>query len=248
MHANLAYLVELQSVDARWAEARARLAAFPKRTAALETRLENARQQVTVAKNALMQSLKDRKTFEMDVESWKERVRKYKDQTAQVKSNEAYRALLHEIETAEREVAQAEDRLLDRMVAGEEYERKLKDADAALKVAEGEAALERSKLHAEKTAVEAEAAALQAEREKVLGAIPAELLGLYEQVARRHHGIAMAGVRGESCGQCGFLVRPHVAQEMRRATDEIYRCEGCGRILYHPEPETAPQANAAQGN
>ena len=247
MHAHMAHLVELQAVDARLADLRAKLAAFPKRAGDLEARLESARQQVATAKNALTQSLKDRKTFEMDVDSWKERVRKYKDQTAQIKSNDAYRALLHEIETAEKEVAKAEDRLLDRMVAGEEYERKLKDAEAALKVTEGEVALERSKLQAEKAGIDNETATLAAEREKAVAAVPVDLLTLYEQVARRHHGIAMAGVRAESCGQCGFLVRPHVVQEMRRDTEETFRCEGCGRILYYVEAAAAPQASAAQG-
>lgn len=246
MHAQLADLVELQAVDTRLAELRAKLAAFPQRTAAVEARLENAKQQVAASKSALTQSLKDRKTFEMDVESWKERVRKYKDQSAQIKSNEAYRALLHEIETAEKEVAKSEDRLLDRMVAGEEFEGKLKDAEAALKTAEGEVTLERSKLQAEKAGIDGETGSLTAEREKVLAVVPAELLALYEQVARRHHGIALAGVRGQSCGMCGFLVRPHLVQEMRRETDETFRCEGCGRILYYAELAAAPQANAAQ--
>jgi len=45
------------------------------------------------------------------------------------KTNESYKALLHEIANAEDEVAKAEDRLLDRMVAGEEYERQVKAAE-----------------------------------------------------------------------------------------------------------------------
>jgi len=246
MHPHLANLVELQKVDAQLAEARGKLAVFPKRLAELDARLEAARQQVAASKNSLTQSLKDRKTFEMDVDSWKEKVRKYKDQGGQVKSNDAYKALLHEIENAEKEVAKAEDRLLDRMVAGEEFERKVKEAEAAVKVAEGEVAAGRSKIHAEKAGVESEAAARAEEQTRVIAGVPAELLTLYQQIAKRHHGVGVAPTRGESCGQCGFLVRPHVTQELRRGSEEIFRCEGCGRILYATEPES--QAAAAPGN
>lgn len=245
MHPSFAHLVDLQALDSRLAEVRAKLAAFPKRAAELDARLENARQQIAVSKGALTQSLKDRKTFEMEVDSWKEKVRKYKDQSGQVKSNEAYRALLHEIEHAEKEVAKAEDRLLDRMVAGEEYDRKVKDAAAAWKVAEGEVATERSRIQAEKASVDSDAVTLTAEHQKVLAEASGELVTLYQQIAKRHHGVALAALRGESCGQCGFLIRPHVVQEMRRGTEQVYRCDGCGRILYYIEP--VPQAAAAPG-
>ena len=247
MHPKLVHLRELQDLDIRLAEKRAKLASFPKRLAEADARAESARQQVAAAKNSLTQSLKDRKTFEMDVDSWKEKVRKYKDQSGQVKSNEAYKALLHEIEHAEKEVAKAEDRLLDRMVAGEEYDRKLKDAEATLKVVEGEVAAERSKVQAEKAGVESEAAALATQREAALANVPNDLLNLYNQIAKRQHGIAMAAARAQSCGQCGFMIRPHVTQELQRGSEEIFRCEGCGRILYAGDPDVIPQAAAAPG-
>src|SRR5205807_6006409 len=81
----------------------------------------------------LIPSLKGRKRCELDVEQWKDKLRKYKDQTAAVKTNEAYKALQHEIANAEAEIAKAEDRLLERMVAGEEYERQVKADERALK-------------------------------------------------------------------------------------------------------------------
>ena len=68
----------------------------------------------------------------MDVEAWKEKARKYRDQSLHVKTNDAYKALQHEIQYAETEVAQAEDRLLERMVAGEDFDRQIKAAEQAI--------------------------------------------------------------------------------------------------------------------
>src|SRR6202162_1648996 len=126
MHPHLKYLIELQAVDLRLIEIRERISRFPKRLAEVEARVTGARQNIATAKEALTGSLKDRKTFEMDVEQWKERAKKYRNQSSEVKTNESYKALLHEIANAEDEAAKAEDRLLDRMVAGEEYERQVK--------------------------------------------------------------------------------------------------------------------------
>src|SRR3974390_369050 len=149
MHPHLKYLIELQAVDIRLIGIRERLSRFPKRLAELEARVTSARQQITAAKEALTNSLKERKTYEMDVEQWKERAKKYRNQSSEVKSNEAYKALLHEIENAEKEVAKAEDRLLERMVSGEEYDRQVKAAEAAVKEVEAVATKERQTIQSE---------------------------------------------------------------------------------------------------
>ncbi len=152
MHPSIPRLIELQEVDLRLAEVQARLDALPRRVMDANKRVENARQQHAAAKTSLTNSLKDRKTFEMDVQSWKEKVKKYKDQTAQVKSNEAYKALLHEVEMAETEIAKAEDRLLDRMMAGEQFEVQVKDAERNLKEVEKGTEVELAQIKAENEA------------------------------------------------------------------------------------------------
>src|SRR6202140_1406977 len=149
MHPHLKSLIELQAVDLRLIGIRERLARFPKRLAEVEARVTAARQEVTTAKEALLTGQKERKTYEMDVEQWKERAKKYRNQSGEVKTNEAYKALLHEIQNAEDEASKAEDRLLDRMVAGEEYERQLKAAEVAVKQVEASVNLERQKIQSE---------------------------------------------------------------------------------------------------
>lgn len=247
MHPHLKSLIELQAVDFRLIEIRERLTRFPKRLAEGEGRVAAARRQVAAAKEAHTTSLKERKTYEMDVEQWKERVKKYRNQSAEVKTNEAYKALLHEIENAEREVAQAEDRLLERMVSGEEYDRQVKTAEAALKEIEASANQERQAIQAEYHAAEKERAAAEAARAAAMAAVPEDLVSHYERIAKRHGGVALAEVRGEGCGQCGVHIRPHVIQQLsREGNEEIFHCETCTRILYYPDhPAAQPSASPA---
>lgn len=241
MNPSVAQLVVLQQIDTRIEEVRGRLAACPKRLAEAEARLQKAQGALAASKTALTHSLKDRKTYELDVESWKEKVRKYKDQLYEVKTNEAYKALQHEIQLGEAEIAKAEDKLLERMVSGEEFERQVKACEAALKLAEATTQAERQKISAEYAAAEKEGAALEAEHIRTASAVSEELLVQYRSIARKHGGLALAEVREEACALCGVRVRPQVFQEMRRpACQEIFRCEGCTRILYYVEPAVSP--------
>jgi predicted nucleic acid-binding Zn-ribbon protein len=231
-------LLDLQNVDVRLNDVRARLAAFPKKLAEVEARVAAAKAEVEGSKAAQLATIKDRKKYELDVEQWKERVRKYKDQTSQVKTNEAYKALLHEVQTAEEEIGKAEDRLLEQMVAGEEYDRQVKASEKMLKEVEEVARGSRAEIEADKSAAEKELAELNAERARFVAEIPENLLDHYERIAKKHNGIALAEVRDEMCSACGMRVRPHVFQEMRRsASEEMFHCETCTRILYYIEPE-----------
>jgi len=245
MHPHLKSLIELQAVDFRLIGIRERLARFPKRLAEVEARVTAAKQQVAAAKEALLTGQKERKTYEMDVEQWKERAKKYRNQSAEVKTNEAYKALLHEIQNAEAEVAKAEDRLLERMVSGEEYDRQVKAAEAALKEVESAAAKERQTIQAEYNAAQKELAAAEATRASAVATLPEELVSHYERIAKRHGGIALAEIHGQGCGQCGVLIRPHVIQQLQRGDNEGFQhCETCTRILYYPDHAAATGAPA----
>jgi len=245
-------LLDLQNVDVRLSSVRERLARFPKKLADSDSRVAAARATIDSSKASQQAAIKDRKKYELDVESWKEKARKYRDQGTQVKTNEAYRALQHEIQLAEQQISNAEDRLLEQMVAGEEYDHRIKAAEAALKEVEQIERVQRSTIEADRAAAEKELAEHSAERARVVAEIPENLLDHYDRIAKKHHGVALAEVRDEKCGACGMIVRPHVIQEMRRDNSEqMFHCETCTRIIYLGEPGAAsapPVAPPAQAS
>jgi predicted nucleic acid-binding Zn-ribbon protein len=241
-------LLELQSVDVRLNEVRVRLAAFPKKLADAHARAASAKAEVDQSKAVQLASFKDRKKYELDVEHWKEKVRKYRGQTSQVKTNEAYKALQHEVEMAEAEIANAEDRLLEQMVSGEEYERRIKSSETTLKEVEDVVRVQRAKIEADKAVAENSLAELTAERAAIVAEIPENLLDHYDRIARKHNGVALAEVRDEKCSACGMIVRPHVFQEMRRLnTEEMFHCETCTRIIYYVEHSVSAASTRAAG-
>ena len=241
MHSAIPHMIELQRVDHLIAGLRAELDAFPKRVRDADAKLNGARAAVAAAKEALLKSQKERKKFELDVQQWRDRAQKYRDQSGAVKTNEAYKALQHEISNAEAEVAKAEDAELEVMMAAEETEKRVRHAEANLREDEQAFAKEKKEIAALQAEKKQQLDVLLAEREKALAPIPQDLRDLYERIAKRHHGSAMAEARDGQCRGCGMRVLPHTLQELRRdPNEEIYRCESCGMILYTLEPIPLP--------
>lgn len=237
--------MQLQEVDTRLNAVRARLATFPQRLAEVSARLAAGKAQLEKGRESHSTALKDRKKYELDVEQWKEKARKYRDQAYQVKTNEAFKALQHEAEMAEAEIAKSEDRLLEEMVSSDQYDRQVKAAEKSFKQIEEEARAERAKIEAEKAVAEKDLAGLEAERAQAVAVIPEDLVDHYQRIAKRHGGVAVAAIRGEACGACGAHIRPHVFQELSREDNpELYHCELCTRILYYIEPSAATEATA----
>jgi predicted nucleic acid-binding Zn-ribbon protein len=247
MHPAIPQLLELQRLDQVIASLRADLDGLPKRLREAESKLSGARTAMAGAKEAHTQALTQRKKLELDVEQWKERAKKYRAQSSSVKTNEAYKALLHEIATAEAEVAKGEDQVLDQMMVLEEIDRRVKRTEAELKEAEQVVALDKKQIEAQYGEEKKKLAAATMEREGTAKKVPDDLLELYTRISKRNPGSVMAEARGEQCRACGMRVLPHTLQLLKTETDEeVFRCETCGRILYslEPIPHSTPKGTA----
>jgi len=238
--------MDLQRLDQIIASLSADLEGLPKRLREADTKLNGARTVVASAKEAQTQALTHRKKLELDVDQWKERAKKYRAQSSSVKTNEAYKALLHEIANAEAEASKAEDLVLDQMMASEEVERKTRRAEADLKESEQAIAAEKKQMQIQYGEKTKKLEAVKAERAQFAAKVPEELLELYGRVAKKYPGSALAEVRDDQCKGCGMRVLPHTVQVLRtEMNEEVFRCEMCGRILYtlEPIPHAAPRTD-----
>jgi predicted nucleic acid-binding Zn-ribbon protein len=247
MHPAIPQLLELQRLDGIIASARTELDGLPKQLREADAKLNGARAAVTSSKEAQTQALTRRKKLELDVEEWKSRAKKYREQSSSVKTNEAYKALQHEIANAEAEASKAEDLVLEQMMALEDVERRVKHVEADLREAEQAIAAEKKQMQVQYGEKKKKMESAGAERAEVAKKVPEELLELYARVDKKHPGSALAEAREEQCRACGVRVLPHVLQLLKSETDEeVFRCETCGRILYslEPIPHATPKSTA----
>ena len=233
MHPAIPLLLQLQKTDQEIAAFRAELEAAPKRIRGLDSKLTGSRAALAAAKDTHTHALTARKKAELDVAQWRDRAQKFRSQSSAVKTNEAYKALQHEIANADAETSRAEDAQLEQMMRVEDAEKQVKSAEAALKDAEQSVSVDRKEIENRARETNRKMLAEISAREKLAAQIPEEVLDRFTRIAKRHQGVALAEAVEEQCRGCGMRILPHMFQEVLRAGDhELHFCENCGRILY----------------
>lgn len=248
MLADLERLIELQQVDLRLLELRQQIGLFPQRRREAEQQLAGARDVLAQLRARHTDSLKERKKLELDVQQLEEKIRKHREQLYEVKSNEAYRTLQHEIDEELGNKVRVEDHELEAMIAVEEAEKRIKQAEAELARVEQSVAATLRALEQEQAEKEKEAAALTAERDALRTGIEEDTLTVYDRIAHAHRGIALAEARDEVCQVCRIHIRPQTFAEVKR-NDQIHYCESCHRILYYvPVPPSGVEQPVEAGS
>jgi predicted nucleic acid-binding Zn-ribbon protein len=229
-------LIKLQHIDTHIAEARSAIAAHPHRIAEAEARLAEARATLDAAKQRLTENQDSRRALEKDVAVFQGRLSKFRDQQSAVKTNREYQALGHEIETAQQEMAAAEERVIERMVEADGVTADVKTAEAVFATQQKQAEAEKKSLTEDLASTQAALARATQLREELVKSLEPRLVALYEQVARVRKGTAVATATREGlCSACHVRLRPPVFQHVR-ANEEIIQCESCQRILYYVPP------------
>jgi predicted nucleic acid-binding Zn-ribbon protein len=224
-------LIALQQADREILRLKEEIAALPKRVVAIEERLAGTRAVLEKAKTAVKADEAARRKFESAISDQQQKISKYRDQSLAVKTNEQYKALLHEIEFAEQDIRANEDKILELMVNAENREKDVKAAEAELKAETAE--IEKEKINARQRTAEDEKqlAEWNAKRDTARAGVDPDLLRQYDRVAK-HRGSGLSEARDHKCLACQVMLRPQTYNEVR-AGAQVVVCESCQRILYH---------------
>jgi len=233
-------LLELQEADKEIRRLQDEVAALPKRVAVIEQKLAGTKAQLEKARTAAKSDEANRKKFEANIKDLQGKISKYRDQSLDVKTNEQYKALLHEIQFAEQEVRLNEDRILEVMVNVDAREKEVKAAEAELKAETTE--IEQEKEDARKVTAEDQKklAEWNGKRDALRREIPEDILRQYERVAK-FRGSGLAEVRDHKCMGCQVKLRPQTYNEVRNG-EKVMVCESCSRVYYfNPANEVKPE-------
>jgi predicted nucleic acid-binding Zn-ribbon protein len=245
MNRDLEKLIELEKIDREIARLTAEVAALPKRVAAIESKLADDKAAVEKAKAAIKNNEAERRKHEAEIQGFQQKIIKYREQSSSVKTNDEYRALMHEVEFAEKQISSCEDKILELMISLDIEEKNLKAAEVDLKTEA--AAVEKEK---------AEARTRTAEDEKLLGSLGQQRdalrrevseapLAHYDRVMRQRKN-AIADARDSKCEACYVMLRPQTWQELK-TNEQVITCSSCGRILYY-DPAHEPPAPEVPNN
>lgn len=240
MNPNLQRLIELQKLDTIIAELDAEIHSLPQRIARIERQLSEHIEAVERDRKNLAENQRSRRKRETEIAALRDKISRYKEQVFDVKTNDQYRALLHEIEFHESQIHKIEEAILVEMIESESLEARLRETEQKLAEERSLAQQEIAAAEQRKREDEEKVNAVRGRRSEMQDSLPPDVYRQYERVARFRKGVAVVAAGNGSCGACHVVLRPQAFNDVK-TNEQILTCESCGRILYY-EPEPEPPA------
>lgn len=228
---SLKELLVLQERDGKRLAFEQQLKAIPRDIGAIEAKIAAEKAAIEAAKAEWHGLESKKKQLEMEIGSTEEKIGKYKTQQNQVRKNDEYQALTHEIATAEAVVAKLEEEEIGVMLAIDEAKKKFSAAEAELKanIKGHEAKIAVLKEREKNLAVDVTSA--QAAVATAREAVPAPQLKIYDRIAVKPGHPVCVPVTGARCGGCHLKVSANVELEARKL-EQVTTCDQCGRVVY----------------
>src|ERR1700751_4993795 len=230
-------LLKLQGVDKEIRRLQDEIAELPKRVAVIEQKLAGTKAQLEKAHNAVKPDEASRRKYDTNIKDLREKISKYRDQSLAVKTNDQYKALMTEIQFAEKEITANEDKILELMVNAETREKEVKAAEAELKEETVEIEREKIVAHDRTAQDEKELAEWTAKRDAARGAVDPDLLRHFDRVSK-FRGSGIAEAREQKCSGCSVMLRPQMYNEVR--SGKLLQCDSCQRILFYDPSKEVP--------
>lgn len=227
-------LLKLQAEDMRARDLNIRLVSIPKELDKIIAR----RDQITAVNNAAAEKVKKMelaiKSAESSIQLLNAESTKLQQQSALVKKNNEYQAMLAGIQQNKEKIAGIEEDLLlkfDQLELLKAEADKVKRSNAVeMRAArtEFEELLEFSK------SCKAELARLKAARPALAEKVHPEMLSRYERILKgRDAGEPLVKVENGSCGHCHMKVTLQTLNQLSKG--ELETCDNCQHLLYQAE-------------
>ncbi len=224
-------MVALQTTDSGLDELEKLKKGFLQEIADLEKGLEDVKGRVQEAKKNMEELVKQRRSLEVEVVSWDNKIKKYQDQEPEVKSNEQFIALKTEIEKGKEDKGKVEEKILEFLFLEDEAKKKGQELAAEQAKIEKKLADDRKVLQEKIDDCDKAAVGKKAERAKQFSEVPEEFGSIYENIRAHGKKVAVAGIgEDQMCGGCHMTIAPQVINELRKNI-KIQFCR-CGRFIY----------------
>lgn len=244
-------LVQLQDKDKTLDDLRSQLEAVPGWIQAMLDALEEKKSLSSAEKETLTKLQVTKKEKEIELTGKEELIRKHQTTLNQIKSNEAFKALLSELETAKKEQDELETEILRTMDEIDITFKKQKKTSQELKELEVKTQKDISVLEAKKGSLETRIKSLESDRTTFCSRINPDASSRYEYIRTQKKGLAVTAVRkrndktgGSSCGGCNISLTPQCLVDLKKK-DAIVICDNCQRIIYSREDIDAGTAESA---
>lgn len=231
MSTNIEKLLIIQENDLKILQKIKEARDIPTRKSSLMERLFSHQKALDEAKDEHLQTQARIKEYELEVDTKKALITKYKQQQYEIKDNEAYRALESEIRETQKRIDAIEDSELVFMEKLEERKAEIDLKQAALEKENALVEAEVAMLEERYSVLEKEINELKANRSDDTSDIDSSWLKRYEQVFKQKGDIAIVNSVNGVCGGCHMKIPPQLVHDAKKA-ESLTSCSYCGRMLF----------------
>lgn len=228
---SLDQLLVLQERDGKRLAFEQQLKSIPRDIATIEGKIAAEKAAIEAAKSEWHALESKKKQLEIEIGTAEDKIGKYKTQQNQVRKNDEYQALTHEIATTEATVSKLEEEEIGVMLAIDEAKKRFAAAEAILKtnIKGHEAKIAVLKEREKNLLLDVQSA--QEAVAKAREAVPVPQLKIYDRIAVKPGHPVCVPVTGARCGGCHLKVSANVELEARKL-EQVTTCDQCGRVVY----------------
>lgn len=229
-------LIDLQARDKAINDLAGKIAAVPREIQAINDAFEEKRGDMNTAKDALVKLQVEKKAKELVIAEKDEEIRKHQRELNMVKDNNAFKALLTEIERARKDQDETETSILGLMEAVDKAVAEDRRLQQEVKKLEEEKNLRTKELETAKKDMETALEAAKAGRADFAGKIGAEVMEKYEFIRSRREGLAIVHIKEDktghiSCGGCNMGLTAQKIVDIKTPHALVF-CDNCQRMIY----------------
>lgn len=196
-----------------------------------KAKAEEARACLERERQTLADTEARRRAKERELQECEAQRDKFQSQTAMVKTNVEYTALLHEVDGMVRRISDVEEEILLEMEQCERLTERMKTVESEQTGLEKGFLARAEELRTRLEVVRQEITQRNSDREQLVAPFPPDVRSHYKRIrAGKGTGLARVGVQDQSCRACHRQVPPETINRAM-AGEEVYHCPACQRIL-----------------
>lgn len=225
-------LLIVQDRDATLQKIEQELAHLPQQRASIDQQIKVEESNMTQAQQSLKDKEVQRMELDLEVKAKETAILRFKNQQLEVKKNEEYKALTHQIEQSEREISALEEQEIELMLeidtARESYEQEKAVIEARIQVQRTEI----QQLAQREENLAASVAQAQANLAAARDAADSFYLEHYDRVKKlTRRAPYVVPIEAHKCGGCHLRVSNEVAHLVLN-NEEPHFCDQCARMVY----------------
>jgi uncharacterized protein len=224
-------LLELQKLDLVIQDLNNKINAIPQQIKEFESQKNSINTELENVKKIIADKKIERKNFDMELADAETKIKKHQTELNAVKSNDAYKALVKEIEDGKKRKDEVETLILGNMENIDKLNNDLNVLNSKSIEMQKQAKEKIDQMNNEINNLKSDLEKEQNTRNEIASSVPASLLKTYDKIRQHRGGKGIAEIKSNICYGCHLSLAPQIINEVLQ-DKEIVFCENCGRILY----------------